>query len=225
MSLDSQTFDITATPTLQAVATADEQVLVADLQTRVDDAIHQAERHEAVVQAVEAQHRAGNALQHLQKASRVLNVQAKDLREQVAAASGKAIDKLIECAATAAKTDYAPVSQLATLEHREKTTGRAIERIVEHLLPLALVARLRADSHSYLSRAKAIEQVAQQRAERILGQLRDAVSDEVVLPVDLSKGVSGVLLNHATELRRLASEASRNANEIEKSYLERNGKE
>jgi hypothetical protein len=69
-------------------------------------------------------------------------------------------------------------------------------------------------------RARAIEGAAQQRAERVLSQLRDAVSDEIVLPVDFSKGVSGALMSNAAELKRLAREAAENAARIEKTYME-----
>jgi hypothetical protein len=220
-----ESFDITATPTLQAVATADEVALAGDLQRRVEEAIAEAERLDAVVEAVGAQKLAEEHLAQLRNAGRALNAQARELREQVSQASSKAVSKLIDCAASGAKPDYAPVTNLSAAEQRERVTGRAIERVVEHLTPLALIARLRADRDAYLARAQAVEGAAQERAERILGQLREAVSDEVVLPVDFSKGVAGALLTHASELRRLASEAVKNADEIEKSYLERNGKE
>jgi hypothetical protein len=72
-----------------------------------------------------------------------------------------------------------------------------------------------------MTRARAIEKIAQERAERILGQIREAVSEEMVLPVDLSKGVAGALLAHASELKKLAVQQSENADRIEKSYLTR----
>ena len=222
---DSKSFDITETPTLQAVVTSNESALVQDLQTRVDDALAQAAAQPTVVEAVKAQSEAEIALQKLQTASRTLTATAKELRGQVFQASSKAMDKLIECAAGGDKMEYNPVTQLAIIDYREKVVGRAIERVVEHLTPQALIARLRSDACVYLASATAIEAIAQQRAERILSQMRDAVSDEVVLPVDLSKGVSGGLLSQATECRRLAGEASSNANQVEKSYMERNRKE
>jgi hypothetical protein len=73
-----------------------------------------------------------------------------------------------------------------------------------------------------LTTARAIERIAQERAEKLLSHLREAVSEEMVLPVDLSKGVSGALLAHAAELKRLALQQSENADRIEKSYTERN---
>jgi hypothetical protein len=68
--------------------------------------------------------------------------------------------------------------------------------------------------------ADRIEQIAQERAEKLLGQLRHAVTEEVVLPVDLSKGVAGGLIAHATDLKRRAIEASANADRLEELYRE-----
>ena len=58
--------------------------------------------------------------------------------------------------------------------------------------------------------------MAQERAEKLLEQLRDAVSEEVVLPVDLSKGVAGALLGQAAEFKRRAVQLSENADAIER---------
>ena len=48
-------FDIVRTPTLQAVATGDEQQLVEDLQDRVEAAASAAEETAAVIEATAAQ--------------------------------------------------------------------------------------------------------------------------------------------------------------------------
>jgi hypothetical protein len=75
-----------------------------------------------------------------------------------------------------------------------------------------------------VTRARAIESVAQERAERVLGQLRDAVSEEMVLPVDMSKGVAGALLAHASGLKKRAVQEAENADRMEKSYTAREEK-
>jgi hypothetical protein len=59
------------------------------------------------------------------------------------------------------------------------------------------------------ARARALERIAQERAEKVLKQLRGAVSEEMVLPVDMSKGVAGALLSRAAGLKRLAVQVSR----------------
>ncbi len=223
MIVDIAPFDITKTPTLQAVAADDEQVLAEDLKKRLEQALQQAVEDPEVVNAAAEYQAAESALRALQSAARGLNAHVKELREQTAVASAKALDKLIQSAAVAeAKLDYAKLGDLAALEQREKLAAKAIERVVEHLTPLALVVRLRAEAHAHAVRARAIEAVAQQRAERVLSQLRDAVSDEIVLPVDFSKGVSGALMSNAAELKRLAREAAENAARIEKTYMESN---
>ena len=52
----------------------------------------------------------------------------------------------------------------------------------------------------------------------MLEQLRGAVSEEMVLPVDMSKGVAGALLARAAGLKRLAVQVSENADRIERGY-------
>ena len=218
-------FDITATPTLQAVASTDERVLASDLQKRVDEAIQTAEDQPAVVDASQAHHAAEELVSSLHTAARTLNETAREMRAQSSAVLAKTLEKLIKSAASGGKPDYSHASRFGESENRERLTGRALERVVEHLTPLAQVARLRAESHALLTRARAIEEAAQQRAEKVLGQLRGAVSDEMVLPVDMSKGVAGALLSHAVELKRRAVVAATGADEIEKRYMERIGKD
>jgi hypothetical protein len=218
-------FDITATPTLEAVATPDERRLASDLQERVDEALRQAAQRPDVAEA-EAAHRAAEAsVRDLQTAARTLNEHARELREQASQAAAGALGKLIESAALGGKPDYSQAPKLAALEQRERLTGRALERVVEHLTPLAQIARLRAESHALLTRARAMEQIAQERAEKVLNELRQAVADEVVLPVDMSKGVAGALLTQAAALKRLAVDAAMNADQMERAYMERTRKD
>jgi hypothetical protein len=210
---------------LQAVASSDEQELANGLQRGLDEALQQAAQEPDVRQAVLEHQATDAAVQKLQSAAQVLNAASKELRSQMGTARGRAWDRLIDSAAESGKPDFAQATQLASVEHRERLTGQAIEHLVEHLTPVAQVARLRAESHALLTRAKAMERMAQQRAERILEQLHTAVSDEVVLPVDMSKGVAGALLAHATGLRRRAIEAAANADQLETWYMQRNRKE
>ena len=184
-------FDIARTPTLHAVATGDEQQLVEDLQQRVEAAVRQTEEAPDVVEAVEAQRQAEQHLAKLQKAERALNRFAKETGEKLAAMRATALDALIESATNAEKLDFKVLSVLATLENQSRQATRAIERLVERLLPLAQWTRLREESHTAITSARALEGIAQERAERVLDQMREAVGEEMVLPVDLSKGVSG----------------------------------
>ena len=107
------------------------------------------------------------------------------------------------------------------MEHQIRYAGRAIERVAEHLIPLAQIPNLREEAHALEARARALEGIAQERAEKLLGQIREAVSGEIVLPVDLSKGVSGALLARAKEMRGRAVQLAREADERELTYLNR----
>ena len=128
-----------------------------------------------------------------------------------------ALDAVIESAAGGDKLEFKGLSELVALESRSRQATRAIERLVERLLPLALWARLREESHAAITLARALEAVAQERAERVLDQLREAVGEEMILPVDLSKGVAGALLERAEDLRQRGVQLSSSADSIEKS--------
>jgi hypothetical protein len=210
-------FDIARTPTLHAVATGDEQQLVEDLEQRVQGAVRLAEEAPAVLEAAEAQRQAEQHLAKLQKAERALNQFAKETGEKLTAMRETALDAVIQSAANAEKLDFKALGAVGTLENQMRQARHAIERLVERLLPLALWARLREESHAAITLARVLEGIAQERAERVLDQLREAVGEEMVLPVDLSKGVSGALLAQAAEHKHHAMQLSANADSIEKS--------
>ena len=217
-------FQITETPTLHFVASGDEQQLSEDLQARLDEALRQAEEQPEVVSAVEANRAAADRVQQLKKAERGLHQYARESGVELGNASRQALDNIILSTA-AGKPDFTGIGDLARIETCSRYAGRALERLVEHLIPVSQIAQLRADSHELMTRARVIERIAQQRAEKLLGQLRDAVSEEVVLPVDMSKGVAGALLAHAGALKKLAVQQAENADRIEKTYTARVSKE
>ncbi len=223
-------FDIARTPTLEAVANSDGQALAQDLQKRVAEALSAAERQREVVDATESQRACADRLEKLRTSQRVLNQYAKDARERLAKNSQAAIDAIIESAAAvekpekrvaAGKLDFQKLGDLATGEIHSRYASRALEQIAEHLIPLAQIANLRGESHAMLAKARAIERTAQERAEKVLLRLRDAVTEEMVLPVDLSKGVVGALLAQADGLKRRAIQISESADELERSYADR----
>jgi hypothetical protein len=213
-------FDLVDTPTLQAVATADERVLVQDLERRVDEALRLAEEQAEVAEAAGTQRAAEGRYDALQAATRALNLEAKTLRESIAGAVEKSLEGLIESAAATGKPDFGKARELAALEHNDQMATRALERLVEHLTPLAQIAKLRAEAHALVARGRALERVAHDRAEKVLNQLREAVSEEMVLPVDMSKGVSGALLARAGAIKRRAVEVSANADRLEAWYMD-----
>ncbi|MEO8052797.1 MAG: hypothetical protein ABI833_20495 [Acidobacteriota bacterium] len=210
-------FEIAWTPTLHAVANGDEQQLADDLRERAEAAMRQAAESIAVVEAVEAQRQAELHFHNLQRAERALNQFAKNAGEKLAVMREAALDSVIQSAANGDKPDFKGLSELAVIESRSRQATRAIERLVERLLPLALWTRLRQESHAAITLARALETVAQERAERVLDQLREAVGEEMILPVDLSKGVAGALLARADELKQRGMQLSSNADSIEKS--------
>jgi len=174
-----------------------------------------------VLAAEENENAAAERLAKLTRAERGLNAQAKEIAEKMAQTRAGVLEGLIESAGENAKLDFKPLAEMISLEHRARYLSRAIEHLVENLLPLARVTHLREQSHAGMVQAKALEQVAQERAEKLLHQLREAVSEEVVLPVDLSKGVSGALVAQAAEYRRRAVTISENADKLEQTYVPR----
>jgi hypothetical protein len=217
-------FDLVDTPTLQAVATADERVLIQDLGKRVEEAFEQADGRPEVVEAAGLQTTAETRLAALHAAARTLNQEAKTLNEEIAAATENALDGLIQSAAQG-KPDFGKSREVAALEQKNRLASLALERLVEHLTPLAQFAQLRAEAQAMATRGRALESIAHERAERVLSQIREAVSEEMVLPVDMSKGVAGAVLSRAGQIKRRAIEISINADRLEQWYMDNNRKD
>ena len=186
-----------------------------DLQGRVDAALQQAGQHPEVVEAASAETAAMERLAQLRRAERTLNQNAKAMGERAAALREEALDALID-SSTGGKPEFKAPKELTAMENQGRQATRAIERLVERLIPAAEIEHLRAQSHAASARARAIERIAQERAERVLEQLRGAVSEEIVLPVDLSKGVSGALLAYAAEFRNRAVQVAGTVEALEK---------
>jgi hypothetical protein len=216
-------FDLARTPTLEAVSTKDQQALTQDLQKRAEESIAAARARPEVVETREAQQRAEERLARLRKAERALSAYARDSREQMAAAETAAIEAIVESAASKSKIDFKKLEGLATLENQNRVASRAIEHLIERLIPLAQISNLREEAHALIAEARAVDRIAQERAEKVLGAIRDAVTEEMVLPVDLSKGVAGALVAHGARLKKRALEISENADRMERTYQERQG--
>jgi hypothetical protein len=211
-------FYLAETPTLEAVANEDERALAQDLQARVAEAVEQAESQAPVGEAASSQQQTQDRLERLRTAERALNRHAKESRERIAELSEKALENLVEAAASGKKLEFKKLDEVASGEAQIRTLGQAIERLAEHLIPRAQIASLREEAHALEAKARALERIAQERAEKVLEQLRGAVSEEMVLPVDMSKGVAGALLARAAGLKRLAVQVSDNADRIERAY-------
>jgi hypothetical protein len=222
-------FDIARTPTLEAVATADEQALAQDMQIRVAELLKTAETEAEVIEAIESQRASTKRLEKLQTSQRVLNKFAKDARERLAKSNRVAVETAIESASNpqgkASKLEFGKLTELIASEYHDRLSSRALEHLAEHLIPLAQIANIRAESHAMIAHGRAIERMAQDRAEKLLTRMHDAVTEEMVLPVDLSKGVVGALLAHADGLKRRAIQISINADEFERALSARAKKE
>ena len=203
---------------LEAVATEDERALAQDLEARVAEAVEQAESQASVCEAAAAQHQAQDRLERLRTAERTLNRHAKEASERIAESSEKALESLVDAAASGKKPEFKKLDEVAAGEAQIRTLGQAIERLAEHLIPSAQIASLREEAHALEAKARALERLAQERAAKVLKQLRGAVSEEMVLPVDMSKGVAGALLARAAGLKRLAVQVSENADRIQRAY-------
>jgi hypothetical protein len=214
-------FHLAQTPTLEAVAIEDEKLLARDLQARVEEAATQAREAAEVVEAIAGYQAAEERFGKLRASERALNQQAKEARERMEQLATGLVDAMIESADS--KADSKRLGEMVGIETRVRFAARAIEKLTEHLLPLAQIASLREESHALAAECRALEQAAQERAQKVLGQIRAAVSDEMVLPVDLSKGVSGALLARARALKARAVQVSENADRLEKMYQDRFG--
>jgi len=210
-------YHLSQTPTLQAVAHGDEALLAQDLEARVEEAVRLADAAPEVAAALEAQAAAAEKFARLRTAERELNRQSKEARELAATLGLAVLDALVEGGATELKI----FARAAAVEDRVRFTGRAIERLAEHQVPLALIGSMREEAHALVAQSRALERVAQERAEKVLGQMRAAVSEEMVLPVDMSKGVAGALLARAAALKTRAVRISEQADDMERTYQDR----
>ncbi len=216
-------FELSDTPTLEAVANEDEKLLEQDLKAKVDAALETIQENEEVTEALEAQQAAAEQLAKLRAAERTLNAQVTDARKAAGQLAESAIEAMVNKAAGGLKLEARKINEVSNLENQIRFTARAIERLSEHLIPLGHIASLRAESHALMTQVRALHAMAHARAERLLGQIREAVSEEMVLPVDLSKGVSGALLARANSIKLRALQLSKSADGLEQDYLKRRG--
>ena len=164
-------FELSQTPTLEAVATDDEKILAQDMQARVAEAAAQAETQSDVASAMQCARDAAAQLGKLRGAERALHQIAKEAREKLEHAGQAALDALVEMAASGANPDWKKTGEAAGLEHQIRYAGRAIERLAEHTIPLAHIASLREEAHSLAAQARAIADMQAQMA-----QLMDAAT-------------------------------------------------
>ena len=137
-------FHITDTPTLHFVAIEDEERLSEDLQARFEEALRLADERAEVMAAAEATRVEEQRVEELKKSERGLHLYARESSAEVARVAGSALDAIIYSSASG-EPDFTKAGELAVLETRNRHAGRALERLVEHLIPLAQIVQLRAD--------------------------------------------------------------------------------
>ena len=184
-------FYLAETPTLEAVATEDERVLAQDLQTRVAEAVQQAESQAPVCEAAGAQQQAQDRLDRLRTAERALIGHAKAAREKIGELSEKALESLVEAAASGKKLEFKKLDDVAAGEAQIRSLGQAIASLAEHLIPRAQIASLREEAHALESKARALERIAQERAEKVLEQLAARSARRWCCPSTCRRGSPG----------------------------------
>lgn len=214
-------FHLSQTPTLEAVSTDDEKLLAQDMQARVAEACEQAAAITNVAAAIADAQKAASEFARLRTAERALHELAKESRDKLDQVTHSTVAALVDAAASGSKPDWKKLGETAALDHQLKNIGRALEQLAEHLIPFAQITSLREEAHSLEAQARALQGIAQERAEKVLGQIREAVSGEMVLPIDLSKGVAGALLTRAKELMERAVRLASEADELEQNYRDR----
>jgi hypothetical protein len=134
---------------------------------------------------------------------------------------------LIEVAANT-DSDKWPASKMATrivdAENESHLVSRAINRVAEHLKPIAEIDKHLAEAAMLFARADQMDTIANQRAERLIDSLSAAVGEEVVLPVDVRHGVVGVLIQLADDTRKEAYARKQTASMLRKTYDEKQTK-
>ena len=214
-------FHLSQTPTLEAVSTDDQKLLAQDMQVRVAEACSQAAAIPNVAAAIHEAEKAASEFARLRTAERALHDLAKESRGKLDLVCRSSVDALIDAAAKGSKPDWKKLGETAVIDDQLKSIGRALEHLAEHLIPLAHIGSLREEAHSLEAQTRALQGIAQERAQKVLGQIREAVSDEMVLPIDLSKGVAGALLARAKELMERAVRFASEADDLEQNYRDR----
>ena len=216
MELDLQTTPtvILSTPNAANVVT---EKLVAELRRVAEDP--------AVIEAQSAFENAEARQMKLDVALRGLNARYGELDKWLKGILPEHVEALIEAAASGSKQPGAKTaSRIIDAESEVRLLIRAVQRVVEHLNPTAQIACLQAEARYGFTRAKSLETLANERAQRLLESLSVAVSEEGTVQVDAKAGVSGVLLSMASEAKTKAYGHERLAKELQSKYDEQKRK-
>ena len=129
---------------------------------------------------------------------------------------------MIESAGSDGKRpDQKVASRIIDSENESRLIVRAVQQIAEHLKPPAEIARVWAQARLQHARAKALDALAQERGQRLVGALSAAVGEETVVSVDTKNGAIGMLIGLANEAKKEAYGFEASAKELQKAYGER----
>jgi hypothetical protein len=210
-------------------ATSTVNVSAPDSANKILDALAaESRRVDADTTVVEARTAFENAearQDELDEALRALNVRYSEIDKWLKGIAPAYVEELIKSAASGGKRpDQKVASSIIERENEARLLIRAVERIVEHLKPTAQITRLWAEAAHQFARAKVLDKLAHERAQRLLESLSAAVSEEGVVQVDAKAGVSGLLLGMASEARTIGHGHERYARELQEKYNEQTKK-
>ncbi len=107
------------------------------------------------------------------------------------------------------------VEKSLALQEEERLLVVAIQRLLEEELPSATIQHHRMEAERLALTASALEQAAEERAQRLAQMVAQAADFEGEIAVDTSSGLSGALLRAAAELREQGQAELRSAAEEE----------
>lgn len=110
------------------------------------------------------------------------------------------------------------VEKSLALQEEERLLVVAIQRLLEEELPSATIQHHRMEAERLALTASALEQAAEERAQRLAQMVAQAADFEGEIAVDTSSGLSGALLRAAAELREQGQAELRSAAEEEQRW-------
>jgi hypothetical protein len=213
--------NLRATPTLQLSAPNAAEKLDEKLTAELE----RVEADQSVLADRALFEKACDREKQLDRAHRALNQRDSEIGKWLGDIAGTYVESLIESAGSDGKRpDVKIAGRIIDSENESRLICRAIERIALHLKPVAEIARLRAEAQMQHTRAKVIDELAHERAQRFVGALSAAVGEEVAVSVDTKSGAIGMLLAIANEARKEAYGLEAFARERQESYDKHNAK-
>jgi hypothetical protein len=214
--------DLRQTPTLMLSGPGAAESIALKLRAELE----RVDQDEKVVAARATFTEAETALDRTNLAMLRINDRVGELTRFLGDVAIKYVDELIESAGAGGKRPDSKIgTQIINAENEARLSARAIGRIAEHLIPLAEIAKLRAEADLELIRAYVMDRFATERGQKLIAAMGAAVEAECVVQVDTKGGVAGMLLNFANEARKNAHGYDALAKELQEKYDEQQRKQ